>query len=980
VTTARAEDAPKGTRLDFETSGKLKSKTVVASQKGTTVTVEQIFKNLPVRRKELERNIRREYQKVLNLLNAYACISIGVRFVVSNLDVKGYVGMQRSVSTNVCRKRNVVFSTNASSSTKDNIASVFSAKMLQSLLPLDLKFELNPSALPNHTTRNWTAQENEFSQEVRIVGHISRPVVGEGRQAADRQLFFVNSRPCGLPQVAKAFNEVYRSYNVTQSPFIFADLRLDTNAYDVNVSPDKRTILLHDQTVLLETLKEKLMELFDGHEQSVPDSNMSIRKLPSYKLPTIIRPPPVAFNTDSNARQGSPNLPSSQDDEEAQSSLLRKFVSRGTVDRIHAQPSVLAQKVATRRTIRSPTVSKEPLTEEHDQDDEDQPMDANVSTLPPAVKDFNRALRANIQRPSSQISDSSEINTSLPSVDDRISKREATRNANQREEPIPSSTPNSKPKSSFAFQSSLDRMRRHRPEEDTATVTIGNATTVTTIGSPLAKRRKTESSKLVSKQSSRSDPVLIKSLRSFAAPGTQYDADMDETDLPLDHQAADDESSESDASEPTDGDGIEVSQGKLEEGPRSDGSESSDAEYIDESEKKAREEATVAKLIAAAEHTRARPTEENEKRAKSVLQAHGRKDSTLQLLQKVTLDMDSLDVTAQALRNGLRMARNQRATFGKSDNAPKIDAEQEEERLALTVSKSDFVRMHVVGQFNLGFILALRPASLDQTSLPDTGRQTDELFIIDQHASDEKFNFERLQLETTVQNQPLVHPKILELTAVEEELLANNPVALAKNGFQVLIDTSGEKPVGKRCKLVSLPMSKEVVFDHRDLEELLALLLDESGTMLATSTTAHTHTNQHGDSTTVLVPRPSKVRRMFAMRACRASIMVGKHLTKNQMGKVIRHMGEIDKPWNCPHGRPTMRHLYGLGSWKGWSEGDGLVGMEDEDDTPKGVDWAAFAEGWPESEDHGEYEEEESLDEDEDGFEDDDEAMEDEDD
>lgn len=35
-------------------------------------------------------------------------------------------------------------------------------------------------------------------------------------------------------------------------------------------------------------------------------------------------------------------------------------------------------------------------------------------------------------------------------------------------------------------------------------------------------------------------------------------------------------------------------------------------------------------------------------------------------------------------------------------------------------------------------------------------------------------------------------------------------------------------------------------------------------------------------------------------------------------------MGEIDKPWNCPHGRPTMRHLCGLGRWdeSGWLEGE----------------------------------------------------------
>ena len=64
---------------------------------------------------------------------------------------------------------------------------------------------------------------------MRIVGHVSRPVFGEGRQTPDRQMFFVNARPCGLPQVAKIFNEVYKSYNVSQSPFIFADILLDTS-------------------------------------------------------------------------------------------------------------------------------------------------------------------------------------------------------------------------------------------------------------------------------------------------------------------------------------------------------------------------------------------------------------------------------------------------------------------------------------------------------------------------------------------------------------------------------------------------------------------------------------------------------------------------------------------------------------------------------------------------------------------------------
>ena len=64
--------------------------------------------------------------------------------------------------------------------------------------------------------------------------------------------------------------------------------------------------------------------------------------------------------------------------------------------------------------------------------------------------------------------------------------------------------------------------------------------------------------------------------------------------------------------------------------------------------------------------------------------------------------------------------------------------------------------------------------------------------------------------------------------------------------------------------------------------------------------------------------------------------MVGKVLTMKQMEQVVRHMGEMEKPWNCPHGRPTMRHLAGLGEWNGWREGhvingdDGEVGQGDD--------------------------------------------------
>lgn len=69
--------------------------------------------------------------------------------------------------------------------------------------------------------------------------------------------------------------------------------------------------------------------------------------------------------------------------------------------------------------------------------------------------------------------------------------------------------------------------------------------------------------------------------------------------------------------------------------------------------------------------------------------------------------------------------------------------------LSRVITKDDFKDngMHVVGQFNLGFIIA---------RLYRGHGTEDDLFIIDQHAADEKYNFETLQETTKIQSQSLI--------------------------------------------------------------------------------------------------------------------------------------------------------------------------------------------------------------------------------
>lgn len=77
--------------------------------------------------------------------------------------------------------------------------------------------------------------------------------------------------------------------------------------------------------------------------------------------------------------------------------------------------------------------------------------------------------------------------------------------------------------------------------------------------------------------------------------------------------------------------------------------------------------------------------------------------------------------------------------------------------LARVIEKTDFATMDIVGQFNLGFIIVRRRKTEE---LPEEGASAsptllDDLFIVDQHAADEKYNFETLQATTKIASQKL---------------------------------------------------------------------------------------------------------------------------------------------------------------------------------------------------------------------------------
>jgi len=250
--------------------------------------------------------------------------------------------------------------------------------------------------------------------------------------------------------------------------------------------------------------------------------------------------------------------------------------------------------------------------------------------------------------------------------------------------------------------------------------------------------------------------------------------------------------------------------------------------------------------------------------------------------------------------------------------------------LERSFDKSDFRALRVIGQFNLGFILA----RLDR-----------DIFIIDQHAADEKFNFERYQSSLVLNKQPLICPRPLNLSVLDEMVVREHLDTFRRSGFDFVevpvrsgataaaatsakqqqqqrqqqqsagnggeagsggdggaaVAASGvaaDEPeaedgaVGTTLMLSAVPAVKGVTLGPADVAEALGQLVRSDGRAAVGG-----------------IIRPARVRAVLASRACRYSIMIGTPLDHRRMRKILDNLSGMVSPWNCPHGRPTMRHV-----------------------------------------------------------------------
>lgn len=154
------------------------------------------------------------------------------------------------------------------------------------------------------------------------------------------------------------------------------------------------------------------------------------------------------------------------------------------------------------------------------------------------------------------------------------------------------------------------------------------------------------------------------------------------------------------------------------------------------------------------------------------------------------------------------------------------------------------------------------------------------MYIVDQHAAHEKVLFEEFMKryrERLIATQYISPPVIVSVTMQEENILRENIGHFTDFGFELESFGSGEYSIS------GIPAD----FSKADPKELLLEILDDLAQDLKRST-------------------PETVKDKIATMACKAAVKGNNRLSHSEAEALLGRLMELENPYNCPHGRPTM--------------------------------------------------------------------------
>ncbi|KAJ1514789.1 ATP-binding mismatch repair protein [Coelomomyces lativittatus] len=271
ILTCTQAQEPLGRKLDFHYDGQIRKVISIAAKKGTTVFVTKLFEQIPVRSTEFIKNAKREFAKAVELLQQYAVGCTQCRISCWHLVSSGNAAYKSNLlfATNLpfIQSSSSLSSNNGFKTLKDNLISIFGSQGLSDMPKI------------HFTTEDSVAQ---------LDGYITQ---GPSRSSSDRQYLFLHGRPVDIPKISRCINQAYKIIYPSYFPVFAIDIKISPGHYDLNVTPDKRTVLIANEESIIEEFKTFFENFFD------PSSTQVVPQPYSQTLISCFQPksPPVSI-------------------------------------------------------------------------------------------------------------------------------------------------------------------------------------------------------------------------------------------------------------------------------------------------------------------------------------------------------------------------------------------------------------------------------------------------------------------------------------------------------------------------------------------------------------------------------------------------------------------------------------------------------------------------------------------------------------
>ncbi|TNN48151.1 PMS1 1 [Liparis tanakae] len=256
----------------------------IVSQKpshlGTTVSVLKLFKNMPVRRQyySTTKKCKEELKKIQELLVAYAIIKPGLRLTLIHNKV-------------------VVWQKASAADHRSALVATLGAVAVANLLPChhhqeqpELRDQGNQvdNVTGASLRESWKSVVNKMTThsprgpiggpEILLEGFFPKPGADHSSTSssgADKTFIFVNNRPVHQKDVMKLLRQHYAAQYPNDPirnryPTALLKITVPPSSVDVNLTPDKTQVLLHDKEAVLTALDALLVSLY-GYRHDAGD-------------------------------------------------------------------------------------------------------------------------------------------------------------------------------------------------------------------------------------------------------------------------------------------------------------------------------------------------------------------------------------------------------------------------------------------------------------------------------------------------------------------------------------------------------------------------------------------------------------------------------------------------------------------------------------------------------------------------------------